>query len=86
MKKKLTELLVTRMRPPARVGGRLEVWDSALPAFGVRITAAGARSNYLLLRRRDPQARREAPGADQGWNAGSHEPRRCAGQGSGIDG
>jgi integrase len=44
----LTEVAVRRMHPPP--AGRLEVWDAALPAFGLRITATGARSFVLLTR------------------------------------
>ncbi len=49
MRNKLTELSVSRIRPPK--SGRLEVWDSTLPAFGLRITAAGARSYVVALRK-----------------------------------
>jgi integrase len=49
MKTKLTELGVARLKPPK--SGRLEVWDSTLPAFGLRITAAGARSYVVALRK-----------------------------------
>ena len=49
MRKKLTELAVARIKPPQ--SGRLEVWDSHLPAFGLRITAAGARSYVVALRK-----------------------------------
>ena len=49
MKTKLTELGVARLKPPQ--SGRLDVWDSTLPAFGLRITATGARSYVVALRR-----------------------------------
>jgi len=49
MKTKLTELSVARLKPPT--SGRLEVWDSTLPAFGLRITATGARSYVVALRK-----------------------------------
>jgi integrase len=49
MKRKLTDLTVTRMKPPAT--GRLEVWDATLPAFGLRVTSTGARSWVVALRR-----------------------------------
>ena len=49
MHSKLTELSVTRIKPPQ--SGRLEVWDSTLPAFGLRITAAGARSYVVAIRK-----------------------------------
>src|SRR5690349_6651788 len=44
----LTDLSVRRMRPPN--AGRLEVWDAALPGFGVRITENGKRSWVLCTR------------------------------------
>jgi integrase len=49
MKAKLTELGVARLKPPQ--SGRLEVWDRTLPAFGLRITAAGARSYVVAIRK-----------------------------------
>lgn len=49
MKKKLTELAVARLKPPA--SGRLEVWDTTLPGFGLRLTAAGRRSYVVALRK-----------------------------------
>jgi integrase len=49
MQAKLTELSVARIKPPK--SGRLEIWDSTLPAFGLRITAAGARSYVVALRK-----------------------------------
>jgi integrase len=49
MKAKLTDLSVARQRPPK--SGRLEIWDTLLPAFGLRLTAAGGRSWIVALRR-----------------------------------
>jgi integrase len=46
---KLTELSVSRLKPPK--SGRLEVWDTILPAFGLRLTAAGGRSWVVALRK-----------------------------------
>ena len=46
----LTEVAVKRLRPPPV--GRLEVWDAALPSFGVRITENGRRSWILVTRLR----------------------------------
>jgi integrase len=45
----LIDNLVARLRPPAT--GRLEVWDSTLPAFGLRVTATGARTWIVAARR-----------------------------------
>jgi integrase len=49
MKRKLTDVSVARMKPPAT--GRLEVWDQLVPAFGLRVTSTGARSWVVALRR-----------------------------------
>jgi integrase len=49
MKAKLTELSVVRLNPPK--AGRLDVWDLILPAFGLRLTAAGGRSWVVALRK-----------------------------------
>jgi integrase len=45
---KLTELGVAKMRPPA--SGRIEYFDTLLPSFGLRITAGGAKSWFVMLR------------------------------------
>lgn len=44
----LTDVAVRRMRPPQ--SGRFEVWDAALPGFGLRITENGNRSWILMTR------------------------------------
>jgi hypothetical protein len=49
MKRKLTELGVENLKAPK--SGRLEVWDSVLPAFGLRVTEKNARSWIVALRR-----------------------------------
>jgi hypothetical protein len=49
MKRKLTQLGVDNLRAPK--SGRLEVWDSVLPAFGIRVTEKNARSWIVALRR-----------------------------------
>jgi integrase len=49
MKRKLTDLAVARMKPPP--SGRLEIWDAVLPAFGLRISATGARTWIVAVRR-----------------------------------
>jgi integrase len=49
MKRKLTDLSVARMKPPA--SGRVEIWDSVLPAFGLRVSATGRRTWMVALRR-----------------------------------
>ena len=67
MRKKLTEMAVARIKPPQ--SGRLEVWDAHLPAFGLRITAAGARSYVVALRK---------PGAKHPSRLKVGEPGRMA--------
>jgi hypothetical protein len=37
-KKRLTEITVTNTRAPPKGGKRIEIWDTALPNFGLRIT------------------------------------------------
>jgi integrase len=49
MKRKLTDLSVSRIAPPAT--GRLEVWDQVLPAFGIRISSTGRRTWMVATRR-----------------------------------
>lgn len=44
----LTEVSIRRVRPPA--AGRVEVWDAALPGFGLRVTDKDRRSFVLLTR------------------------------------
>lgn len=46
--KKLTQMAVDKLSPPA--SGRLEVFDSQLPGFGLRISKTGARSYFLMTR------------------------------------
>jgi Arm DNA-binding domain len=49
LKRKLTDLGVARIKQPA--SGRLEVWDTVLPAFGLRIRATGTRTWIAAVRR-----------------------------------
>jgi integrase len=46
--KKLTDLTVSRASAPD--GGRLDLWDAALPGFGLRVTESGAKSWVLMYR------------------------------------
>ena len=46
---KLTERAVARLKPPA--SGKLDVWDLALPAFGVQLRATGRRAWIIAVRR-----------------------------------
>jgi integrase len=49
MKLKLTERAVARLKPPA--SGKLDVWDQALPAFGMQLRATGRRAWIIQARR-----------------------------------
>src|SRR6266851_5006100 len=40
----LTALTVQKLKPPASKTARVERYDAAVPGFGVRVTAEGARS------------------------------------------
>jgi integrase len=46
---RLTELTVARAKSPKE--GRLELWDTTLPAFGLRLTASGRRSWIAAIRK-----------------------------------
>lgn len=49
-KQKLTELTVARAKSP-KPGRRLELWDTTLPGFGLRIMPTGTRSYVVALRK-----------------------------------
>jgi integrase len=55
MRVKLTAKSVENVKPPEK--GRLQLWDSALPAFGLRITERGKKSWVVMYRYRDRQRR-----------------------------
>src|SRR5215204_3115311 len=48
MRIRLTQIAAERMAPPKT--GRLVVWDTVLPAFGMRVTAKGAKSWFVHYR------------------------------------
>jgi integrase len=48
-KMKLSELAVARMKAPN--AGRVEVWDSVLPAFGLRVSATGRKVWIAAVRK-----------------------------------
>ncbi len=50
MPERITDLTVAKAKPP-KDKERLEVWDTAVPGFGLRVTANGARSWIVALRR-----------------------------------
>ncbi len=43
---KLTDLAVSRTKPPT--SGRIEIWDSMLPSFGLRISEQGTKSWMVM--------------------------------------
>lgn len=45
---KLTALTVARLAPPER--GQVDYFDSTMPAFGVRVSLAGARTFFVMTR------------------------------------
>jgi integrase len=47
-KARLTELGVSKLAPPAN--GRIEIFDTTLPGFGVRVTSNGTRSFFIMAR------------------------------------
>ena len=47
-KKKLTDPLVRRLTPPE--SGRIEYFDQVLPAFGLRVSAKGVKSWFVMTR------------------------------------
>jgi integrase len=57
---KLTQVAVERLRPPA--SGRIEYFDTQLPAFGLRISATG-RKSWIVMYRVDGKLVRETLGA-----------------------
>jgi integrase len=57
MRKPLTEIVVKKTRPPA--AGITELWDVDPRGFGLRITANGARSYFIMYRAGDGADRRQ---------------------------
>ena len=55
MKARLTDLAVDRLKPPT--AGRLDVFDSVLPGFGVRVSATGRRTWFVMYRHNGRQVR-----------------------------
>jgi integrase len=49
MKKRLTDLAIARMAPPAE--GRIDCWDELLPSLGIRLSATG-RKVWNIARRK----------------------------------
>ena len=48
MQKKLDDRTIRALKPPS--SGRLEVWDTLLPAFGLRVTEGDARTYFVMYR------------------------------------
>jgi integrase len=55
MRDKLTAKSVENIKPLAK--GRLQLWDAALPGFGLRVTEKGKKSWVVMYRHRDRQRR-----------------------------
>jgi integrase len=55
MRMKLTEIGVKRLQAPEK--GRLEVWDTLLPGFGVRVTTSGQKTFMAMYRAHGVQRR-----------------------------
>jgi integrase len=58
MRKKLTDLAIERLRPPKGTTKPLEIWDSTLGGFGVRIAPSGAKAFQVLYRHRGKSRRK----------------------------
>jgi integrase len=55
MRQKLTTASIERLKPPP--AGRLEVFDAGLPGFGLRVSASGRRTWFLIYRSQGRQRR-----------------------------
>src|SRR5215831_11524756 len=65
MPQRLTDTMVQRLVPPARI-----VWDAGVKGFGVRISSGGTKSFVVDYRRRaDGLQRRATIGAFPDWSA-----------------
>ncbi len=56
MPERITDKLVKSLEPPA--AGNQVVWDNAIKGFGIRVTAAGAKSFVLNYRNGDGSLKR----------------------------
>jgi hypothetical protein len=54
---KLTDKLVSNRKPPE--SGRLELWDSLLPGFGLRVTDKNARTYFVMYRALTAEGRKQ---------------------------
>src|SRR5260221_4345112 len=69
-RRRLTDQVVRQLPPPLK-GNRI-AYDSDVPGFGLRVTAAGARSWILNYRRRaDGVERRYTIGSRAAWPGGT---------------
>jgi integrase len=57
LRRKLSQLAVQNINPPAH--GRIEIWDALLPGFGLRVSAAGGRSYFVMCRTGTGATRRQ---------------------------
>lgn len=57
MRKRLTQDGVGKMRPPIGAD-RVEIWDTVVPGFGVRVTGRGTKTYFLVTRIHGRKVRR----------------------------
>jgi integrase len=52
MRKTITDVFARKVKPPDDVNARLEIFDTVVPVFGLRVTGRGVRSWFLMTRPR----------------------------------
>lgn len=57
MQKNLTDIVIKRTKPP--VTGHTEIWDTDVRGLGVRISAKGSRTYFIMYRIGEGEARRQ---------------------------
>ena len=55
--KTLSDRTIATVKPPK--SGRLELWDTVVPSFGLRVTDKGARSYFVMYRTGIGEARQQ---------------------------
>ena len=73
-RQRLTDRLVTGKKPPTT--GQLEIWDSLLPGFGIRISHGGKRTYCIMTRINGKQRRLTVGDAKLIGLAGAREKAR----------
>jgi integrase len=59
-RKELTAKAIESVKPPR--SGRVEIWDSRVPGFGLRVAASGAMAWVVMTRIKGRQVRKTLPG------------------------